>query len=171
MCAAAFQVGLGLESDAAAIKQMGWRPMLLASVLFLYLVPELHCCNVLQCPGLWHRGRIQPPAATHEGPAQRPWEAFSHPQVPTVYSSTSKRPHSQVWLKFRPVADELNRFLHPQGGTEGSALRVWGSCILPFCHHDAVFRFRYAVDFSLSAESCGCFQCSCEPKKFGSCWG
>lgn len=37
-CTALAMVGLGLESDAAAIKQMGWRPMLLASVLFLYLV-------------------------------------------------------------------------------------------------------------------------------------
>ena len=36
------QVGLGLESDVAAIKQMGWRPMLLASIIFVYLVPELH---------------------------------------------------------------------------------------------------------------------------------
>jgi len=31
-------VGLGLESDANAIRRMGWRPMLLASLLFAYLV-------------------------------------------------------------------------------------------------------------------------------------
>ncbi|CAE7221953.1 unnamed protein product [Symbiodinium pilosum] len=40
-CTALAMVGLGLESDAAAIKRMGWRPMLLASALFAYLAPRL----------------------------------------------------------------------------------------------------------------------------------
>lgn len=37
-CTAMAMVGLGLESDLKSIQRMGWRPMLLATVMFLYLV-------------------------------------------------------------------------------------------------------------------------------------
>jgi len=37
-CTAMAMVGLGLESDIKSIQKMGWRPMLLATLLFLYLV-------------------------------------------------------------------------------------------------------------------------------------
>lgn len=37
-CTAMAMVGLGLESDFKSIQQMGWRPMLLAMALFVYLV-------------------------------------------------------------------------------------------------------------------------------------
>ncbi|CAJ1371663.1 unnamed protein product [Effrenium voratum] len=37
-CTAMAMVGLGLESDVNSIRNMGWRPMLLASLLFAYLV-------------------------------------------------------------------------------------------------------------------------------------
>ncbi|CAE7435628.1 unnamed protein product [Symbiodinium natans] len=49
-CTALAMVGLGLESDVAAIKQMGWRPMLLASIIFVYLV----CGGFLVVGGILH---------------------------------------------------------------------------------------------------------------------
>ena len=43
------EVGLGLESDLKSFKDMGWKPMFLASMLFVYLAAWQVVCVCVFC--------------------------------------------------------------------------------------------------------------------------